>query len=159
MTITTTFRQATVKFYSFSEWEMTEEWCMSLALGYYSEEDNTLHILKDLKGLKTNPECPKVYLNLPDTYVKCILVHEYTHWLQWKLGKGVNPLPIFPVGKIPVTPFIKKVYGPEDWVIETEARWMETHPELLEELEVLVEEVLEEEGIPEPPFECDFLTD
>lgn len=139
MAISTSFRQANVIFYSFEEWEMTEEWCMSLALGYYSEENNTLHILKDLKGLKNHPECPKVYSNISHMYLKCILLHEYTHFLQWKKGKGVNPVPIFPVGKIPVTTFIKKVYSSEDWVIEAEAKWMETHPELLEELEALVE--------------------
>lgn len=149
------FRQAQVTFYSFKEWEMLEEWSLSGALGFYSQEDNTLHILKYLKGLREQEDSDSPYANIPDWYVKCTLVHEYTHWLQWKKGKGVNPLAI---RYVEIDSKVKTIYPQSEWEIESEAKWVETHPEALDEFEALVEAFLnppvqEEEVIPEPPFE------
>ena len=162
--ITTTFRQATVNFYSFEEWVQMEEWGLSLALGYYSEKDNQIHVLKDMKALREaalNDEDGYLdcYRNIPDWYVRCILHHEYIHFLQWKLGRGKDPLPILPSSKVPLKVLTRKVYQKEDWLVEAEAHYLERRPELLEELEAIVEasmlnkEEEEVDTIPSPPFD------
>lgn len=85
--ITTTFRQAVVNFYSWEEWTQLPAWGRDLALGYYSQEDNQIHILKDMNALRKAAhvnECGYLdcYQNIPDSQVKHTLYHEYTHFLQ-----------------------------------------------------------------------------
>lgn len=153
--ITTTFRQATVNFYSFEEWTQLPAWGRDLALGYYSEEDNQIHILKDMKALRNSEDCPSCYRHIPDGYVKCVVYHEYTHFLQWKLGYGKDPMPILPTSKVPLKVLTRKVYDQEDWAIEAEAAYMEHRPQLIEELEAIVKASIKLEEIKEIEVEED----
>ena len=106
----------------------------NLALGYYSEKDNQIHILRDMKALREAARNDKddyldCYQNIPDWYVKCILHHEYTHFLQWKLGGGKEPLPILNPIKVPLKVLTK--YEQKDWFIKAEAAYLEKRPQLL----------------------------
>jgi len=138
--LTAKFRQATLNLYSFQEWQVKDQWLRDLALGYYSEKDNQIHVLEDLKNLREAARKLKIgcYKNTPDSYVKCIVIHEYTHFLQWKLGNGKDPLPILPQGVVPLKRFTKSVYQPSNWLIEAEAHYFERRPHLLGILEAIV---------------------
>lgn len=113
-----------------------------MALAFYCQADRSIHVLQELERLKENEDCLDEFKELTNDYVERILLHEYVHYLQWKLGKGVRHLPILPKGKVPITNFIKNVYPSQSWELEAEARWIEQRPELIKEIEATVENSL-----------------
>lgn len=142
--ITSKFRQVEVIYYSFDEWKELEAWTEEEALGYYSPEDNKIHILNDYKDLKEYVENKSDYKYPFDELIEDILIHEYTHLLQSKKGKGEGPMCILPPGVVEVKDDFKYLYDSYYWETEAEARWIESHPELLDYLEELVETYLSE---------------
>lgn len=142
MTIISTFRGVRVIYYSYEEWKNTEEWDKEWALAFFCQADRSIHLLQDLESLRKDEECPDEFKDLTNDYVERILLHEYVHYLQWKLGKELTHLPILPKGKVPITNFIKNVYPSQSWELEAEARWIELRPNLIEEIEAIVESSL-----------------
>lgn len=79
------------------------------------------------------------------------------------MGGGKEPLPILPTELVPLKVLTKKVYRKGDWLIEAEAAYLEKRPQLLDQLEAIVEasisikvEEAEEECMldaPPPPFD------
>lgn len=55
-----------------------------------------------------------------------ILIHEYVHYLQYKIGEWEMAKPIG--FDITISDFIKRSYREDKWVIEAEARWVERRP-------------------------------
>lgn len=125
----------TVKYYDWSEWKDSLDWCTDKCLGFYHLAWNEISVLVDLDGLKADSECPREYKNIPSNYWKAVLIHEYTHYLQYRKGNWKEPLCLLEEGIVPMSDRITRVYRPEDKEIEAEAVYVEQHPELLDQLE------------------------
>ena len=152
MNIITNFRLTKLILYSFEEWKVKDEWINDWALGYYSNNQQTIHVLKELSLLKHEPDCPKEFMELEDNYVDRIIYHEYVHSLQWRKGREETPLLIKEEG-LKISDITKNIYASYEgnmtqeymWLLEEEARSLELNPELIDELEELVESYLKEE--------------
>lgn len=132
-----------VQYWNWNEWKDSLHWAADAGLGEYDSFFNTIKVLQDINVMKEDEECLNVYKNVPDNYWKCILVHEYTHYLQWRKGSWKEPILLFPKGSLEVPKLVKRVYRPEDWAVETEAFYVERNPYLLDELEVSLVDIPE----------------
>lgn len=132
----TTYRLCkSVEYWNWNWWKESLDWAESMGLGNYDPFLNKIKVLQEIKVMKKDDECPDVYKYTANNYWQHILVHEYTHYLQWRKGHWVEPLLLFPQDNLEVPDLVKEVYRKEDWGIETEAFYVEKHPELLDELE------------------------
>lgn len=125
-----------LEYHNWKEWKNSIDWFESAGLGRYDPFFNVIQVLVDLDSMKKDIEdCPQVYRNIPSNEWKRTLIHEYTHYLQWRKGNWIRPLPLMLEGNLNIPAFVKRVYREEDWVIESEAFWVQEHPKLLQELE------------------------
>jgi hypothetical protein len=66
-----------------------------------------------------------------------IVCHELTHYLQDYVGvniKGGTKLASLTNEKIPIPSIIKRCYARKDWVVEAEALYLQTRPDMLMKL-------------------------
>lgn len=132
----TTYRLCkNVEYWNWNWWKESQHWGESLGLGCYDPFFNKIIVLQDIKIMKEDDECPEVYQSIPNKYWESVLVHEYTHYLQWRKGQWIKPQLLFPEDSLEITDLVKSVYRPDDWGIETEAFYVEKHPYLVDELE------------------------
>jgi hypothetical protein len=139
-----------LEYHNWEKWKNSIDWFESAGLGKYDPFFHTIQVLVDLDNMKKDTEdCPEVYKNIPSNYWKASVVHEYTHYLQWRKGEWKEPILLMPERNLDIPTLVKMVYREEDWEIESEAFWVEKNvyphnPKILEQLETSVLEIPEQ---------------
>lgn len=133
-----------LEYHNWKEWKNSIDWFESAGLGRYDPFFNVIQVLVNLDSMKKDTEdCPEVYKNVPSNFWTVTLIHEYTHYLQWRKGNWIEPLLLMPERNLDIPTLVKRIYREEDWEIETEAFWVEENVylhniKILEQLETSV---------------------
>jgi hypothetical protein len=128
--IITVFLGVQLNCYSWKEWKEFPQW-QGGCLGLYLKGEEIIHLLVDIKGMKESPECPPEYLVYPDNMWEEILLHEYVHFLQELKGGYRTMVPLGLVVPIKKRKLQKIGYPESEWVLESEAFWVQKRPGVL----------------------------